>query len=632
MVDEEALNTFEQPISTIRQLAEVKLDKVPLVFNHPGSKALALRLEEAVLTVGEGMCETPMSKWHGRGIALTNDGGLAAAGQPVRYGGGLITTSKPQWVNRNGSSAVGQTEVTPCALKTSQETHGVASTMRLRGGGPIETPNYGDERSRAGKRPWAGVEGAWGRPRETSHQGDDRLDEWGQPRQRQHLDAPEIQRTPPALQPSPCYSAKADDQPNGWGRMLATAFGEWVDARDGYLHHAREWHDPATWGVAENSWRGGRLDEAGRIRYGWGNVADTFGEDPRWTDYIAEVRRGTSLTWKQYTAALYQNALDLQRPQQVAAERVYIKAQPMYIRFPRGEKTLLVSFASMTVGELISEIQDSLLADDWKALVQGVGAAPNTLRGLIFKSQRYVPGGTGTEKLLSQIDMHRECTASVQLTIMPFSEPPAAETAAGRAAEEKAAAGKADEKALTNARPSGHTNKKALKMQEHKRRVARTLEQQKTDEAAELQMRIERRKRKLDTENCNAMAMRWQDNRGEAVTSVPLLPPDLWAHILQQGREERAQLEEWVAWANRKLLQLVVVWFRTGGQRDSGWLGRLVTKSGGITTRDTDNIAKRFRPWCRAILQPGNQNEPLHYEGNGAAPANFVNVHRTCSP
>jgi hypothetical protein len=149
MVDEEALNTYEQPISTIRQLDEVKLDKVPLVFNHPGSKALALRLEEAVLTVGEGMRETPMSIWHGRGIALTNDGGLAAAGQPVRYGGGLITTSKPQWVNRNGSSAVGQTEETPCALKTSQETHGVASTMRLRGGGPIETPNYGDEQSRA---------------------------------------------------------------------------------------------------------------------------------------------------------------------------------------------------------------------------------------------------------------------------------------------------------------------------------------------------------------------------------------------------------------------------------------------------------------------------------------------------
>ena len=370
------------------------------------------------------------------------------------------------------------------------------------------------------------MEGAWGRPRETSHQRDDRLDEWGQPRQRQRLDAPEIQRTPPALQPSPCYSAKADDQPNGWGRMLATAFGEWVDAREGYLHHARECHDPATWGVAENSWRGGRVDEAGRIRYGWGNVADTFGEDPRWTDYIAEVRRGTSLTWKQYTAALDENALDLQRPQQVAAERVYIKAQPMYIRFPRGEKTLLVSFASMTVGELISEIQDSLLADDWKALVQGVGAAPNTLRGLVFKSQRYVPGGTGTEKLLSQIDMHRECTANVQLMIMPFSEPPAAEAAAGKAAEEKAAAGKAEDKALANARPGGHTNKKALKMQEHKRRVARTSEADRAKERVGQRRTAEAdRAKEAETGNRqlqrNGEEMEGQPRRGSEVGAAP---------------------------------------------------------------------------------------------------------------
>ena len=58
--------------------------------------------------------------------------------------------------------------------------------------------------------------------------------------------------------------------------------------------------------MVENSWRGGQLDEKGKIRYGWGNVADTFMEDPRWTDYITEVRRGDnpSLTWKQYTAAL----------------------------------------------------------------------------------------------------------------------------------------------------------------------------------------------------------------------------------------------------------------------------------------------------------------------------------------
>ena len=235
MVDEEALRAHEHPVATVRQLEGVK-GKIMFMLNHPASKALALKVEEAVLAVGKGTRETPMSKWHGRGIALTNDGGPAAAGQPVRYGGGLITTAKPQWVNRKWSSAVGQTEVTPCALKASQETHGVASTTRLRGGGPIGTPigtpNYGDERPPAGIEPWAGVEGAWGRPRETSHQRDDRLDGWGQPRQRQRLDAPEIQRTPPALQPSPCYSAKADDQPNGWGRMLATTFGEWVDARE----------------------------------------------------------------------------------------------------------------------------------------------------------------------------------------------------------------------------------------------------------------------------------------------------------------------------------------------------------------------------------------------------------------
>ena len=91
----------------------------------------------------------------------------------------------------------------------------------------------------------------------------------------------------------------------------------------------------------------------------------------------------------------------------------------------------------------------------------------------------------------------------------------------------------------------------------------------KEGEEEELQKRMQRRQRKVEEDNFRAMAMRWENNRGEAVTSVPLLPPDLWAHILQHGREERAQLEDWVAWANATLFQLVVVWFRTGGQRDS---------------------------------------------------------------
>ena len=79
-----------------------------------------------------------------------------------------------------------------------------------------------------------------------------------------------------------------------------------LTSTNGHLHHVREWQDQATWGVVDNAWRGGLLDEEGKIRYGWGNVADTFMEDPRWTDYIKTVKYGDnpSLTWKQYTAAL----------------------------------------------------------------------------------------------------------------------------------------------------------------------------------------------------------------------------------------------------------------------------------------------------------------------------------------
>ena len=131
MVDEEALSAHEHPVATVRQLEEVK-GEIMFMLNHPASKALALKVEEAVLAVGDGLRETLMSKWHGRGTALTNDGRLAATGQPVRYGGGLITTSRPQWVNHNGSPAVGQTREAPCTLKTCQKTHGVASTTRLR--------------------------------------------------------------------------------------------------------------------------------------------------------------------------------------------------------------------------------------------------------------------------------------------------------------------------------------------------------------------------------------------------------------------------------------------------------------------------------------------------------------------
>jgi hypothetical protein len=35
----------------------------------------------------------------------------------------------------------------------------------------------------------------------------------------------------------------------------------------------------------------------------------------------------------------------------------------------------------------------------------------------------------------------------------------------------------------------------------------------------------------------------------------------------------------------------------------------------------------RFRPWCNAILRPGEDNSPLHFAGVQGAPATFVDVY-----
>ena len=514
MVDEEAPSTHEHPVATTRQLEEVK-GKIMFVLNHTASKALALKMEEAVLAVGDGWRETLMSKWLGRGSALTDDGRLAVEGQPIRYGGGLITTSKPQWVNHNGSPAVGKTREAPCALKTCRKTHGIASATRLRGGGPNAAPND-SAGARGGKRPWAEVGGTWGDgahgPGVREQQSEEPLSGWGRQRKCRGGDIPQHPQEPPS------WPRRADNRPNGWDRMLTST--------NDLLHHVREWVDQATWGVAENSWRGGVLDDEGRIKYGWGNAANTFGEDPRWTDYITEVRCGDnpSLTWEQYVAALI-----------TRDGRVF---------YPNGHKE-----------------------QQWQ------------------RGQR--------------------------------SQEPQSQTTRLQAGASAA-----------NARPNGHACKKALKLREHKRMVALTLAKEEAGNKARKEEELQkRRQQKVEEDDRRAMAMRWTESRGEAVASVPLLPPDLWTHIRQQNQDERAQLTAWVTWANATLLQLVVVWFRTGGQRNSRWLGRLINEKGNITTRDTDNIAKRFAPWCKAILQPGSQNEPLNYE-TGAAPAVFVSVHQ----
>ena len=62
MVGDEAWITYGQASAAILHaaVAEDGLDKVPFLLNHPGSNALAVRLEEALLAVGEEARDPPM--------------------------------------------------------------------------------------------------------------------------------------------------------------------------------------------------------------------------------------------------------------------------------------------------------------------------------------------------------------------------------------------------------------------------------------------------------------------------------------------------------------------------------------------------------------------------------------------
>ena len=102
---------------------------------------------------------------------------------------------------------------------------------------------------------------------------------------------------------------------------------------------------------------------------------------------------------------------------------------------------------------------------------------------------------------------------------------------------------------------------------------------------------------------------RWEDNRGEAAERVPLLPKELWAMISTMERRERGQLEAWRRWADAKLMQLVVEWFRMGAQvatqsfvifSKSGKIEILSTKSDQFTRRKirgfgSGNFAECFK-------------------------------------
>ena len=122
-------------------------------------------------------------------------------------------------------------------------------------------------------------------------------------------------------------------------------------------------------------------------------------------------------------------------------------------------------------------------------------------------------------------------------------------------------------------------------------------------------------------------AERWDVRRGEKGKAFPQLPSDLWALILKHKKAEREQSKTWAAWADRTLMQLVAIWFRTGGHKNRQWLGNLMGNRGGVSFSTTDAIEDRFRPWCNAILRPGEPNSPLNFTGIQAVPTTFVDVY-----
>ena len=202
MVGDDAWTKYVQASSAIMHaaIAEDVLDEVPSWLYHPEGNALA-EVEEAWLAVGEKARDPSMPTWPGQEVAVTDDSSLAAVEQLLEYTGGIITKAQPQWANRKGATAMGQADGEPCVLKQ-RRAHGITSAMRLRGGGGNEEQNGGDDRGRAGKRSWQGVDGAWDGPGAKAQRVDDQPRGWGQPTQQQE---------PDVLQ-------KPQSPPSGWGR------------------------------------------------------------------------------------------------------------------------------------------------------------------------------------------------------------------------------------------------------------------------------------------------------------------------------------------------------------------------------------------------------------------------------
>ena len=89
--------------------------------------------------------------------------------------------------------------------------------------------------------------------------------------------------------------------------------------------------------------------------------------------------------------------------------------QLLHVKFPsKDEKTLMVSYTTMTVNELTRTISDSIRTDmHWAELAQKEATTPQELCGLLISGRMFESRGAAANQLLCQVGMHKECTVFV---------------------------------------------------------------------------------------------------------------------------------------------------------------------------------------------------------------------------
>ena len=567
MVGDDAWNNYIQDAATIMHAAisEDVLDTVPSWLYHPTDNALA-KVEEAWLAVGEKARDPSVPKWRGQEVAVTDDSTLAAVKQLLSNTGGLIIKAQPQGYNRKGATAMGQADGKHGVVKQ-RNTRKITAAMRLRGGGG----NEGGDKIATLKRSWQGVGGEWGGSTTKAQRTGDNPRGWGQPTRQQEPESGYTWVAQHGKDGGMVTAARPSQHPPMPPHLQRIMQQGSCTSQEGHRLLADCHHHPprcpAAWCGRVGCTASTKCDCAcnnlqpesqgardARLQLqNLGSSTTTPGGEQH---HVAErwpgpQERGVANnSWRGGVTDHYGKA-----------QSGWGKVADAFIEDPRWQDYMRVVESGLTPG-----------LTWW----QYVAAVENTRRWSNHEERHWT---------------HHLARA-----------PPEPQAQAPRSQAPRW---------MEAAIPV--PDKKALRLKEHRRRVALISGD---DEEAKCKQRIMQRRRILEEAERRAREARWSRNRGQAAEAVPELPKELWAKIFGQGRKEREQHTAWAAWANARLMQLVVVWFRGSGQRNSRWLGSLTGKNGGISCADTANIATRFAPWCRAILRPGEANEPLNYAGS----------------